>query len=640
MGEGSCSTSSSIPLGGLLHSFTFTVASGATLNFGSGSNVLYTVAAGSSISGAGGVSFNFDTLVNGTFSATGLVTVSRGSATFNVPATLGSLLVNGGTLNGSGNLIVSGATTWSDGNMSGAGTTTFNGPVAVTGNGNLGLNRSVVNNATATWNLGNNVFGTGTWSNQSGALLDIQNDKAWSASFSNLAGATVRKSAGAGTSTMQGAFNNSGAVEVNTGTLSFTGGGSSSGNATFTVASGATINFGSGANLPYTVAAGSSITGAGGVSFNFDTAINGAFSATGLVTVSRGSATFNVPATFGSLAVDGGTLNGPSNLIVSGATTWSDGSISGAGTMTLNGPVALTGNSNLGLNRSVVNNAATTWNLGSNVGGSGSWSNQSGALFDIQNSQTWSVSFSNLAGATFRKSAGAGTSTIQGAFNNSGTLQAQSGIIAFNGGFTQTSGTTTLSGGSISANSVMNFNGGSLTGSGSLAASVAFGNASIAPGSSPGTLTFGGNLALSTGSVLNFELGTLSDLIIVNGNLTLDGTLNVAPLAGFGQGTFVLLDYSGTLTDNGLDLGSLPGGFDYQIVNDAGNTQVLLQVAAVGVPEPATWMMLGSGSVMAGCGTYAWWSRRRRRQSRRVKARRSGGRGSRQRNEQAIPTSC
>jgi fibronectin-binding autotransporter adhesin len=57
----------------------------------------------------------------------------------------------------------------------------------------------------------------------------------------------------------------------------------------------------------------------------------------------------------------------------------------------------------------------------------------------------------------------------------------------------------------------------------------------IAPGNSPGTLTMG-SLMLNAGSVLDFELGqantaggTQNDLINVNGDLTLDGTLNVTP---------------------------------------------------------------------------------------------------------------
>ena len=101
--------------------------------------------------------------------------------------------------------------------------------------------------------------------------------------------------------------------------------------------------------------------------------------------------------------------------------------------------------------------------------------------------------------------------------------------------------------------------------------------------------------------------------MIVNGNLTLDGTFNATALSGFDQGTFVLIDYNGTLTDDGLDLGSLPGGFSYQLVNDAADTQIDLVVSAVGVPEPATWLLLGTGSILGGGTGYTCWRRQRRR---------------------------
>ena len=47
----------------------------------------------------------------------------------------------------------------------------------------------------------------------------------------------------------------------------------------------------------------------------------------------------------------------------------------------------------------------------------------------------------------------------------------------------------------------------------------------------------------------------------VDGSLTLDGTLNVSVLSGTqltAAGSYRLLDYTGTLTDNGLSFGSIP----------------------------------------------------------------------------------
>ena len=42
------------------------------------------------------------------------------------------------------------------------------------------------------------------------------------------------------------------------------------------------------------------------------------------------------------------------------------------------------------------------------------------------------------------------------------------------------------------------------------------------------------------------------------GNVALGGTLDVADAGGFGTGTYTLITYAGTLTDNGLSIGNVP----------------------------------------------------------------------------------
>ncbi|WP_375196824.1 autotransporter-associated beta strand repeat-containing protein [Sphingobium sp.] len=96
----------------------------------------------------------------------------------------------------------------------------------------------------------------------------------------------------------------------------------------------------------------------------------------------------------------------------------------------------------------------------------------------------------------------------------------------------------------------------------------------LAPGNSPGTLTINGNLALGSGSLLAFEFGqanvaggALNDLVNVGGDLVLDGTLNVSVSAGgtFGGGVYRVFNYGGTLTDNGLALGTMPSGSELSV---------------------------------------------------------------------------
>jgi hypothetical protein len=58
------------------------------------------------------------------------------------------------------------------------------------------------------------------------------------------------------------------------------------------------------------------------------------------------------------------------------------------------------------------------------------------------------------------------------------------------------------------------------------------------------------------------EGGPLNDLVVVKGDLTLDGTLNVLEATGgnYGPGLYRMLSYTGNLTDNGLAIGNLPRG--------------------------------------------------------------------------------
>ncbi|CAN7142759.1 autotransporter domain-containing protein [Bosea sp. LjRoot90] len=95
-------------------------------------------------------------------------------------------------------------------------------------------------------------------------------------------------------------------------------------------------------------------------------------------------------------------------------------------------------------------------------------------------------------------------------------------------------------------------------------------NGTLAPGAAgatPGTLTINGDLTLNSGALLNYNLGQagvpggpLNDLTNVNGNLTVAGLLNVttAPGGSFDPGIYRIFNYTGTLTDNGLSVGSAP----------------------------------------------------------------------------------
>ncbi len=123
-----------------------------------------------------------------------------------------------------------------------------------------------------------------------------------------------------------------------------------------------------------------------------------------------------------------------------------------------------------------------------------------------------------------------------------------------------------------------------------------------------GTLTLNGQVSCLGSTSLVFDLGSTaaSDEIKVGGALTLDGTLSANALAGFGAGRYDLIDYTGTLTNNTLDLGTLPSGYNYAIdTSIAGQVDLVVTNA---VPEPSTW-----AGVLAGSGFLALALRRRAR---------------------------
>lgn len=166
--------------------------------------------------------------------------------------------------------------------------------------------------------------------------------------------------------------------------------------------------------------------------------------------------------------------------------------------------------------------------------------------------------------------------TIASTITGAGAINHRAGTTRFTGGQAGYSGLLTVSGGSVIIDGALGGNGSRaifedarLGGSGFFGGDVTLASATLAPGNSAGTFTIGGDLVLGAASVLEFELGAPdqargsgSDLLVIGGDLTLDGTLNIANLGGFGSGLYRLINYGGTLTDNGLEFGVVPDGFD------------------------------------------------------------------------------
>jgi len=148
---------------------------------------------------------------------------------------------------------------------------------------------------------------------------------------------------------------------------------------------------------------------------------------------------------------------------------------------------------------------------------------------------------------------------------------------------------------------------GELSGSGTIIGDITSAG-TISPGNSPGILTIDGNYVQAPTGILTIELGGLTpgsehDQLIITGDASLGGTLNVQLLDGFqlGEGMqFNIISVGGSLlqTFAGLDQDGLVGTFDgidlfirYSTGDSAG---VMLYT----VPEPTAALVVAMSSIM------------------------------------------
>jgi fibronectin-binding autotransporter adhesin len=211
---------------------------------------------------------------------------------------------------------------------------------------------------------------------------------------------------------------------------------------------------------------------------------------------------------------------------------------------------------------------------------------------------------------TFSKLVSGGSATARLEKIGAGTVTL-SGTQSFTGATEVVGGTLNLTG-TLSASPLTVDGGATLQGTGHAGALVTLaGTAKLAPGASGGTFFADAALTLASGNQLAYDLsGTTTtigvgtnDSVAVTGALVLDGTLSVNALSSFSSaamGTkWLLFSYTGGLTNNGLDLGTMPalGGSLSFAVDTATPGQVNLAV----VPEPSSVLaLLGGLGMLAG----------------------------------------
>ncbi len=214
---------------------------------------------------------------------------------------------------------------------------------------------------------------------------------------------------------------------------------------------------------------------------------------------------------------------------------------------------------------------------------------------------------------------GAGTLTLSGDFNSTGTVRVTGGILAFTGSAAVAASVLQIDAGAklVATNRTSTLQLGSgqtLKGTGTFVGGLITGaNAAISPGASPGTLTLEGDLTMNAGSVLSIEIdgsgaGQYDVLAFAGGLLTLNGasldvTLGYTPTPYVDS--FTIVNGLGALPTGAF--AGKPDGGSFQVGStwmeiDYTPTSVILNV----IPEPSTLGALGLAMALAAL------SRRRR----------------------------
>jgi hypothetical protein len=587
---------------------SYTAASGTDLYFGGG---MHTLDSATSISGAGEVDFaSGEVDLAGSYNVTGPTYIVSGIVNFTgTVATMTALTETGGTLEGSANVTVSGLLTWSGGTMSGTGHTRANGPSAISQQSVLS-GRTFDNAGTSVWTTTSTYYllfySGGVWNNLAGSTVDMQSDGTLysdgnTGNFFNNAG-TLKKSVGAADfstySLIYAPFNNNigataGTVSVLAGLLDLAGGGSSTGGS-YTAASSAALYFGGGT---HTLDSASSISGAGEVDFGAgEVDLAGSYNVTGPTYVDGGISNFTgTVATLATLTETAGTLEGSTNVTVSGLLTWSGGTMTGTGHTRANGPSAISQQSQLS-GRTFDNAGSSVWTTTSTyyllIYGAGVWNNLAGSTVDMQtdgicyNDGTVGNAFNNAG--TVKKSAGTATSEIQVPFSNAGTLSAQTGKIYLSGGLTNLA-SGTLTGGTYLVTSTLQINGTNIT-TDAAAITLSGTNSKILNNSGTSaiggmtTIAAAGSLSLLSGRTISAtgafnnagavlvgsgsSLGATGQYKQTGGSTTVQGALTANNGVSIQAGT---LGGSGSITGNVTNAGTVAPGSSPGILSITGN---------------------------------------------------------------------
>jgi len=528
-----------------------------------------------------GVLLNAGTLVVGSNHAMGAGTLSTAANTTldaNTAATLGNAVTLAGNLNigGTSALALNGV-------ISGAGGLTKNGTA------DLILNGSNTFGGDVTLNAGRLVLGND--GALSGAHLTAA---AGSALDSNTAvsvtnGVTVTGAVniggnadltlagvvdgtgglvknGAANLTLNGVSNYQGGTTLNGGTLTL-GHADALGGGAFTVGGDATLRNGAAFALGKDIALHQNLTVA--TDHNLD--LEGAISGSG-----------------------GLTKAGGAELTLSGSNSFSGQVDVAAGTLNALKSGALGHATSVNVASGAALNLGTSTALDTLTGG-GAVQLASGADITLGTGNHSSVFAGSLMGSGKLVKMGSGELALTGVNLLSGHTDVQSGTLNVSG--------------SLASDLVQVRNGATLAANGTLTGAVVVADGGHLAVNTANSISVG-SLAMAPNANLDVDISTQGNTpraaITVNGDVSLDGKLNVNQTAGFATGVYRLVNYAGTLSGNGLQIGTVTGGLaasDLDLQTAVGS-QVNLVVGGSNVLFWNGTQTTGDGTIKGGAGTW------------------------------------
>jgi hypothetical protein len=339
-------------------------------------------------------------------------------------------LLRNGILDGAGTLTIAGTFDWLSGGAGSAG-------IASTGVTNVQAGATLnIGGSNGTWlsertlnNAGTvNLAGTSNFSMSSGAVINnlagahfnVQSDVNLYGNVQgtiNNAGTFVKTSpVNTGTTVLDLIFNNTGSLAVQSGTLYLDQGGTHTG--AFNVPAGATLDFSQGT---HTFNAGSSLGGAG------------QYALTG------GTMVANANLSLADFTLDGGYLDGPATVAVTNDFEWASGQMQGSGVTSIPAGATLhiSGTAWKNLEGRTINNAGTTnWTDAGSIGGNaGVFNNLAGGKLNLQGDGWFGGNkiLNNAGTVTKTSPVGSGETLLDCLFNNTGTVNVQSGNLELRG---------------------------------------------------------------------------------------------------------------------------------------------------------------------------------------------------------------